>query len=95
MTTKQPIIRPGQRTPYVKGTKQQIQERIEYLARLIARDNTKGGIHRAMKEKFGIGWRQCERYRAALHGSRARAHARESLTFERLLRGKQAAPKPV
>jgi hypothetical protein len=73
MSTKRPIIRPGQTTPYKKATRQQIAERIEYVSRLAARGNTKGGIHRAMKEKFGIGWRQCERYMA-----RTRTHAHEN-----------------
>lgn len=73
MSTKRPIIRPRQATPYKKATRQQIAERVQYVARLIARDNTNGGIHRAMKEKFGIGWRQCERYMA-----RVRTHAREN-----------------
>jgi hypothetical protein len=73
MQQKQPTIRRGQRTPYTKGTRQQIQERVQYAFRLIARDNTKGQIHSAMGAKFGIGWRQCERYMA-----RVRAPAREN-----------------
>jgi hypothetical protein len=61
---KHPSIRRGQRTPYIKGTRLQIAERIQYAFRLVARDNTKGQIHSAMKAKFGVGWRQCERYMA-------------------------------
>ena len=32
-----PIIRPGQRKPYVKATRQQIDERRGYVARLLTR----------------------------------------------------------
>jgi hypothetical protein len=34
---RQPIIRPGQRKPYVKATRQQIDERIGFVARLLRR----------------------------------------------------------
>jgi hypothetical protein len=49
--TKQPIIRPGQRKPYVKATRQQIDERRGYVARLLRAGKTK--------------W-QCDRYIAWL-----------------------------
>jgi hypothetical protein len=61
---KQPAIRPGQKTPYVKGTRKQIDERVEFVARMMAARAYKAEIHRAVREKFNIGWRQCDRYMA-------------------------------
>jgi len=61
-TRKQPVIRPGQRKPYAKGTRQQIDERIGYVARLLRAGNTKTKIHQAVREKFNVEWRQCDRY---------------------------------
>ena len=61
-TRKQPVIRPGQRKPYAKGTRQQIDERIGYVARLLRAGKTKSQIHCAVREKFNVEWRQCDRY---------------------------------
>ncbi len=77
---KQPTIRPGQRKPYVKGTQAQINERVGYVARLLGAGKTKTKIHRAIRKKFAVEWRQTDRYIALitrakeprLHGSRAR-----------------------
>jgi len=63
---KQPVIRPGQRKPYFKATRQQIDERIGYVARLLRAGKTKSKIHSAVREKFGIEWRQCDRATAWL-----------------------------
>jgi hypothetical protein len=63
---KPPITRPGQRKPYVKGTRPQIDERIGFVARLLRAGKTKSQIHRAVREKFQIQWRQCDRYLALL-----------------------------
>lgn len=68
---QEPIIRPGQRKPYRKGTRLQILERISYIACLIRGRNSKTTIHRAMKAKYNVEWRQCDRYMA-----RAPGHAR-------------------
>jgi len=64
MNTKptQPIIRPGQRLPYRKGTQAQINERIGFVARLLATGKTKIQIHRATRKKFRVEWRQTDRY---------------------------------
>lgn len=67
----QPVIRPGQRKPYRKATRQQIGERISYTVRLLRGGNSKTTIHRAMKAKYNVEWRQCDRYMAC-----ARRHAR-------------------
>ncbi len=45
--TKPPVIRPGQRKPYVKATHQQIDERRGYIARLLRAGKTKTQIHSA------------------------------------------------
>jgi hypothetical protein len=54
-------VRPGQRKPYVKATRQQIDERRGYVARLLRAGKTKTQIHHAVREKFGVEWRQCDR----------------------------------
>jgi hypothetical protein len=61
-----PIIRPGQRKPYVKATREQIDERRGYVARLLDAGATKTEIHRAVRQRFNIEWRQCDRYIAWL-----------------------------
>lgn len=57
-------IRPGQRRPYHKGTRQQITARIGFVAQLMQARNTKTQIHRAVRERFNVEWRQCDRYMA-------------------------------
>jgi len=61
-TPDQPIIRPGQWKPYVKATRQQIDERIGFVARLLRDGQTKSEIHEAVRQKFNVEWRQCDRY---------------------------------
>ena len=39
-TPKPPIIRPGQRKPYVKATRQQIDERRGFITQMQVRVNT-------------------------------------------------------
>ena len=63
---KQPVIRPGQRQPYVKGTHRQIDERIGSVARLLRANASRSAIHRAVRQRFNIEWRQCDRYIAWL-----------------------------
>jgi hypothetical protein len=60
--TKQPIIRPGQRKPYVKATQSQIDQRRGFIARMMRAGKTKSQIHSAVREKFGVEWRQTDRY---------------------------------
>ncbi len=55
-------IRPGQNHFYRKGTQAQIDERIGYVSRLLRAGKTKTEIHRAVRDKFKIQWRQCNRY---------------------------------
>ncbi len=72
MNTKNPpVIRPGQRKPYVKATRLQIDERRGYVARLLDAGATKTEIHRAVRQRFNIEWRQCDRYIAWLTKSDA------------------------
>ncbi len=71
-TTSEPIIRPGQRKPYVKATRQQIDERIGYITRLLRAGKTKTQIHQEVRERFNVEWRQCDRYIAWLTKTDAR-----------------------
>jgi len=61
-TPNPPKVRPGQRKGYVRGTRGQIDERIGYVARMQEAGLTKTQIHRAVREKFNVEWRQCDRY---------------------------------
>ena len=58
----QPTIRPGQRKPYVKATRQQIEERIVAAGVLLFFGLSRTTIHRLFREKFGVEWRQTDRY---------------------------------
>jgi hypothetical protein len=69
-TQKQPTIRPGQRKPYAKATRQQIEERTQAAALLLFLGLAKTEIHQLFRGKFGIEWRQADRYVA-----RARARS--------------------
>jgi hypothetical protein len=55
------VIRPGQRKPYLKATRQQIDQRRGFVARMLHAGKTKLQIHRAVREKFNVEWRQCDR----------------------------------
>ena len=67
---KQPVVRPGQRKPYAKATRQQIEERTQAAALLLFLALAKTEIHQLFREKFGVEWRQADRYMA-----RARARS--------------------
>ncbi len=71
---KQPAIRRGQRWPYRKGTRRQIEQRIEAAALLRDCGFSKYEIHRVFRERYRIEWRQTDRYLA-------RARTRESARF--------------
>jgi hypothetical protein len=60
-----PKIRPGQRRPYRKGTRRQIRDRIRAVAGLLRLGAHKMEIHRIIKRRFKVAWRQCDRYIAA------------------------------
>jgi len=68
-TSKQSIIRPGQRHAYRKGTRQQIEARTQAAALLLFLGLTKTQIHRLFREKFNVQWRQCDRYVARVRAS--------------------------
>jgi hypothetical protein len=63
---RKPVIRKGQFVPYRKGTHRQIDERIGCVTRLLRAGKTKSQIHHAVREKFSVEWRQCDRYIAWL-----------------------------
>jgi len=66
---KRQFIRPGQRHYYRKGTRAQIDQRRGFVARMLAAGGTKTQIHRAVREKFNVQWRQCDRYIAFATGT--------------------------
>jgi hypothetical protein len=79
---KRRFIRPGQRNFYRKGTLAQIDHRRGFVARMLDAGATKTQIHRAVREKFNVQWRQCDRYIAFVTGTNTgtdtrltRAHA--------------------
>ena len=63
-TLKQPTIRPGQRKPYAKATRKQIELRTEAAALLIFCGFTKTQIHYIFRKRYGVEWRQTDRYMA-------------------------------
>jgi hypothetical protein len=56
------VIRPGQRRPYRKGTRRQIRGRIRAVAEMLRLGSRKMEIHRIIKRRFKVAWRQCDRY---------------------------------
>jgi hypothetical protein len=62
MDAKQPVIRRGQDKPYVKATRNQIQQRIGAAFVLRACRFQKPRIRRVFQKLFGVEWRQTERY---------------------------------
>jgi hypothetical protein len=59
---KPPTIRLGQKLPYRKGSQDEIDQRRGFVARMLYAGATKTEIHRAMRQRFNIEWRQCDRY---------------------------------
>jgi ribosomal protein L23 len=68
-TKNPPVIRRGQRHPYVKGKREQIDQRRGFVARILDEGATKTEIHRAVRQQFNIEWRQCDRYLAFVTGN--------------------------
>ena len=58
----QPVIRSGQLRPYLKGNRRQIHRRIIVVADLLRQGARKMEIHRLIKRRFKVEWRQCDRY---------------------------------
>lgn len=61
---RQAVIRPGQRKAYAKGTHKQIDLRIEAAALLQDIGCSKSEIHRIFRQRYGVEWRQTDRYLA-------------------------------
>jgi hypothetical protein len=68
------VIRPGQRVPYRKGTQAEIDQRRGFVARMLDIGANKMQIHRLVRDKFNIEWRQCDRYIAWLTRTHARGY---------------------
>ena len=93
---RQPTIRPGQRKPYVKATRQQIDQRRGFVARMLHAGKTKLQIHRAVREKFSVEWRQCDRDISWLTRSRTLATLKtETKQKENMTRPVSASASPV
>ena len=60
--TVPPVIRPGQRKPFKKCTQQQVEERIEFTATLVARQFKKHEIFKALKQRYNLEYRQSAEY---------------------------------
>jgi len=84
---KQPVIRRGQKRPYIKGTQTQIDQRRGFVARMLDEGATKTEIHSAIREKFNIEWRQCDRYLAFVTGTGTRADTRLAHAHAQTYRG--------
>jgi hypothetical protein len=72
---QRPIVRKGQRKPYFKATRKQIDQRIEVASVLGWLGFTKTQIHHVFRERYGVEWRQTDRYMA-----RARAKKCDALS---------------
>lgn len=57
----QSIIRPGQRVPYRKGSRKEVTQRRNRIARMLARGARKMEIHRRIKKQFNRQWRTVDR----------------------------------
>jgi hypothetical protein len=67
--TKSGIVRPGQRKPYAKATRREVQQRLKAVAVLEDSGWETSSIYWFFQEVFVVGPRQTARYRA-----HARAH---------------------
>jgi hypothetical protein len=63
-TPQRPIIRRGQRTPYAKATRREVQQRLKAVAVLEDSGWETSSIDWFFQEVFGVGPRQTARYRA-------------------------------
>ena len=61
-TTKPPIVRPGQRKPYVKATRREVQQRLKAVAVFDDCGWETSSIYWFFQEVFGIESRQIARY---------------------------------
>jgi len=85
---KQPVIRKGQRKPYAKATRQQIELRIETAAVLRDLGFSKREIHSVFRQRYGVEWRQADRYMTRARAEKACSPLRfhHIFTPSRLLR---------
>ena len=55
-------IRPQQRTPYRKSTREEVEQRVELCAQLICQQATMGQIKKVFREKFSLDFRTVPMY---------------------------------
>jgi hypothetical protein len=75
VNAKQPIIRKGQRKPYVKATQKQIEQRVEAAALLSFCGFDKAQIHHIFRKRYGVEWRQTDRYMTRARAENTRSFA--------------------
>lgn len=54
---KPPVIRKGQKVPYIKATAEVVQERVEFIARLLVQRLSRTEIHKEVKKQWRLDWR--------------------------------------
>ena len=64
MAANQPVIRKGQRKPYVKATRKEIEQRLKAAALFDYLDWEPADVDWFFQEVFGVESRQIARYRA-------------------------------
>jgi len=65
-----------------KPTNRELADRVDFVARLMAKGRTKTEIHRATEERYGVGWRTSDRYMARVRDDWGR-HARSDVAAVR------------
>jgi hypothetical protein len=81
MKTRAPVVRRGQRKPYCRGTQTQIAVRLKAVADLLEQGTRKTKIHEAIRSRFNIEWRQCDRYMARARALLFRRETRLTTPF--------------
>lgn len=71
MKPRNPVIRPGQHTPYTKATRREVQQRLRAVAVLEAYGWETSDIYGFFEEVFRVGPRQIARYRERARESEA------------------------
>ena len=59
---KKPVIRRGQKRPYIKTTLDEIERRVDDVHSLLSKRMRKGEIHRRICKKYKVDWRTVDNY---------------------------------
>ena len=55
-------VRPSQKKPFKKATQEEVEERVEFVSRLVALQYKRYEIAKVVKQKYNIEFRQCAEY---------------------------------